>query len=37
MGMNAWMIAGIVLIVAGIVFAVVMQVVVSIRKKALMR
>lgn len=35
--MNAWMIAGIVLIVVGVVFAVVMQVVVSIRKKALMR
>ena len=37
MGMNAWMIAGIVLIVTGLAFGVCVQVVVSIRKKALMR
>ena len=35
--MNAWMIAGIVLIVVGIAFGVGVQVVVHIKKKALMR
>lgn len=37
MDMNTWMIAGIVLIVLGVVFAVVMQIVVHVKKKALMR
>ena len=37
MGMNTWMITGVVLIVCGVVFGIVMQIVVHIRKKALMR
>lgn len=37
MCMNAWMIGGVVLIGCGVVFAVVMQIVVHVKKKALMR
>ena len=37
MDMNTWMIAGIVLIVLGVVFGIVMQVLVHVKKKALMR
>lgn len=37
MDMNTWMICGIVLIVLGVVFGIVMQIVVHVMKKALMR
>ena len=37
MGMNAWMIAGIVLMVVGVWVGVGVQIVVHIKKKALMR
>ena len=37
MGMNTWMITGVVLIVCGVVFGAGMQLLVHVKKKALMR